>query len=150
MSKPGVASHVGVSIGTEAKPPFAVLPDPATVFAKRSARFLSLSDGQILGPYLSFLGGLVAIQHRLQDGLPPAALPPADALARAREFGMPPLDRNRFVPDRAYAQTEDRLLSLARDLATADTLGYRLADLTVFDLFPMTHHVESVAILERR
>jgi tRNA/tmRNA/rRNA uracil-C5-methylase (TrmA/RlmC/RlmD family) len=39
--------------------------------------------------------------------------------------------------------------SLARDLAYFGEFGYRLADLRAFDLFPMTHHVECVALLER-
>jgi tRNA/tmRNA/rRNA uracil-C5-methylase (TrmA/RlmC/RlmD family) len=38
--------------------------------------------------------------------------------------------------------------AMARDLATAAATGYRLASLRAFDLFPMTHHVECVAILE--
>ena len=37
--------------------------------------------------------------------------------------------------------------SLARDVATFGGLGYRLADLRAFDLFPMTAHVECVALL---
>lgn len=37
--------------------------------------------------------------------------------------------------------------ALARDLATARTLGYELSGLRAFDLFPMTHHVECVAVL---
>ncbi|WP_420810508.1 class I SAM-dependent RNA methyltransferase [Jiangella aurantiaca] len=37
--------------------------------------------------------------------------------------------------------------ALARDLATFAGLGYRLTGLRAFDLFPMTHHVECVAIL---
>lgn len=37
--------------------------------------------------------------------------------------------------------------ALARDLATFAGLGYRLARLRAFDLFPMTHHVECVALL---
>jgi len=40
--------------------------------------------------------------------------------------------------------------ALARDIATFDALGYRLADLRAYALFPMTHHVECVALLERR
>lgn len=35
--------------------------------------------------------------------------------------------------------------ALARDVAVAARLGYRLDHLTAFDTFPMTHHVESVA-----
>jgi len=38
--------------------------------------------------------------------------------------------------------------ALARDVATFRVLGYRLASLRAFDLFPMTHHVECVALLE--
>jgi tRNA/tmRNA/rRNA uracil-C5-methylase (TrmA/RlmC/RlmD family) len=39
--------------------------------------------------------------------------------------------------------------ALARDLATFDTLGYTLDSLRAFALFPMTHHVECVAVLVR-
>lgn len=35
--------------------------------------------------------------------------------------------------------------ALARDVATAAALGYRLGGLRAFQLFPMTHHVECVA-----
>ncbi|MGO1384023.1 MAG: class I SAM-dependent RNA methyltransferase [Arachnia sp.] len=37
--------------------------------------------------------------------------------------------------------------ALARDLATFSDLGYSPDDISAFDLFPMTHHVECVAIL---
>jgi tRNA/tmRNA/rRNA uracil-C5-methylase (TrmA/RlmC/RlmD family) len=37
--------------------------------------------------------------------------------------------------------------ALARDLATFAGHGYQLADLRAFDAFPMTHHVECVALL---
>ena len=37
--------------------------------------------------------------------------------------------------------------ALARDLATFGDRGYRLDGLRAFDLFPMTHHVECVAVL---
>ncbi|QXG76559.1 class I SAM-dependent RNA methyltransferase [Modestobacter sp. L9-4] len=37
--------------------------------------------------------------------------------------------------------------SLARDVAAFATAGYRLADLRAFDCFPMTAHVECVALL---
>ena len=37
--------------------------------------------------------------------------------------------------------------ALARDLAYAAELGYELADLTAYDAFPMTHHVECLAVL---
>ncbi|WP_425956965.1 class I SAM-dependent RNA methyltransferase [Xylanimonas sp. McL0601] len=39
--------------------------------------------------------------------------------------------------------------ALARDVAYFADRGYGLAGLRAFDLFPMTHHVEAVAVLER-
>ncbi|MFC0625389.1 class I SAM-dependent RNA methyltransferase [Kribbella deserti] len=38
--------------------------------------------------------------------------------------------------------------ALARDLKTFGALGYGIASLRAFDLFPMTHHIECVAVLE--
>lgn len=40
--------------------------------------------------------------------------------------------------------------ALARDVATFAELGYGLTDLQAYALFPMTHHVECVALLEPR
>lgn len=39
--------------------------------------------------------------------------------------------------------------TLARDLAVAEKAGWQVVDLRAFDLFPHTHHVESVTVLER-
>jgi tRNA/tmRNA/rRNA uracil-C5-methylase (TrmA/RlmC/RlmD family) len=39
--------------------------------------------------------------------------------------------------------------ALARDLATFAELGYTLRELRAFDLFPMTHHVECVALITK-
>ncbi|MFC6706451.1 hypothetical protein [Flexivirga alba] len=38
--------------------------------------------------------------------------------------------------------------ALARDLAYAAESGYRVVSVRAFDAFPMTHHIECVAILE--
>jgi tRNA/tmRNA/rRNA uracil-C5-methylase (TrmA/RlmC/RlmD family) len=48
---------------------------------------------------------------------------------------------------RAVAYVACDPAALARDLATAADLGYRAAAITAYDLFPMTHHVECVAVL---
>jgi len=48
---------------------------------------------------------------------------------------------------RAIAYVACDPAALARDLATAAGLGYRADPITAYDLFPMTHHVECVAIL---
>lgn len=54
----------------------------------------------------------------------------------------------RLAP-RAVAYVACDPAALARDVATFATGGYRLAQLRAFDLFPQTHHVECVALLER-
>lgn len=39
--------------------------------------------------------------------------------------------------------------SLARDVATLISLGYKVSDIHAFDIYPMTHHVETVCLLTR-
>jgi tRNA/tmRNA/rRNA uracil-C5-methylase (TrmA/RlmC/RlmD family) len=50
---------------------------------------------------------------------------------------------------RAVAYVACDPAALARDLATFAELGYALRELRAFDLFPMTSHVEGVALLEK-
>ncbi|MFZ1288170.1 MAG: methyltransferase, partial [Candidatus Phosphoribacter sp.] len=50
---------------------------------------------------------------------------------------------------RAIAYVACDPAALARDLAYARDGGYVLADLTAYDLFPMTQHVECVALLTK-
>jgi tRNA/tmRNA/rRNA uracil-C5-methylase (TrmA/RlmC/RlmD family) len=51
---------------------------------------------------------------------------------------------------RAVAYVACDPVALGRDLAAAATSGYELVSLRAFDLFPMTHHVECVALLAPR
>ncbi len=50
---------------------------------------------------------------------------------------------------RAVAYVACEPASLARDVAIFAEHGYTLQSLRAFDLFPMTHHVECVAVLEK-
>ncbi len=50
---------------------------------------------------------------------------------------------------RAIAYVACDPAALARDVRTFTDAGYQLGSLRAFDLFPQTHHVECVAILER-
>ena len=50
---------------------------------------------------------------------------------------------------RAVAYVACDPAALARDIAIFAEHGYGLRQLRAFDLFPMTHHVECVALLER-
>jgi FdhE protein len=47
-------------------------------------------------------------------------MPDSDVSARAREHGMPPLDRSRFIMDEALDATLHRLLSLAAEIKMPD------------------------------
>jgi tRNA/tmRNA/rRNA uracil-C5-methylase (TrmA/RlmC/RlmD family) len=50
---------------------------------------------------------------------------------------------------RAVAYVACDPAALARDVAIFAEHGYRLEQLRAFDLFPMTHHVECVALLTK-
>ena len=113
MSSVGAPTHEPIPIGEIAKPPFARLPDPETLFKVRAGRFRTLSEGHALAPYLRFLAALSDAQHQLQDGLAAPDMPGEETRERSRAFGMPPLDRNAFNADAAFAPTLERLLALA-------------------------------------
>ncbi len=86
------------NIGEEAKPPYAVLPDPSALFLYRSKRARSLAPGHVLEPYLNFVADLTEAQHETQADLPPPAPPSPAQVQRALEYGMPPLSRVTFEP----------------------------------------------------
>jgi FdhE protein len=127
MSQIATPQHDPISIGDVAKPPFARLPDPSTMFARRAARFRSLAAASTLESYLIFLADLSDVQHRLQDGLAEEADIPADAGVRAQQFAMPPLDRSRFKPDSTFDETWRRLLTACERVAMPDSAGLALA-----------------------
>lgn len=83
-----------------------------------------------------------------------------------RDLGRPPVDAVVLDPPRVGAgrQVVDAVTALAprtvvyvacdpaalaRDLGYLTAAGYTVADLRGYDLFPMTHHVEAVAVLTR-
>ncbi len=92
------------------------------------------------------------LQRRIDADLV-AALAPADIVvldpprAGAGAAVMGALGELRPAPRRvAYVACDPA--SLARDLRAACAGGWRLAELRAFDLFPMTEHVEMLAVLE--
>lgn len=100
-------------LGAIPQPPFAILPDPARVFARRAERLEFLAGASLLAPYLRFLAALARVQARLAVALPPPAPVPAARAALAREGGMPPLDRMALAADPALSETLDALLAEA-------------------------------------
>src|SRR5262249_4274637 len=133
MTQVGAPRHDPIPIGDAAAPPFVRLPDPRLLFQRRGERFRALAGDHELKPYLLFLADLSAVQHDIQDGLPPVEMPAPDALARAREHAMPPLDRGRFPADPACDATFERVFAscgacLMPDAASAALHRVRAAD----------------------
>ncbi len=105
------------AIGDVSTPPFAVLPDPATLFQVRAARLRTYASVSPLKPYLDFVAGLVDAQHEIVNALPPVEMPDGAALARAASFGMPPLDRSRTTLDVTLEATLDAMFDAAARVA---------------------------------
>lgn len=128
----------------------------------------------VVAPAVGETGSVVSVEgvarasalaeQNLAD-LPQASAECADATAWVRGQQQRP-DRVIVDPPRAGLGTElmelladvtrERIVyvscepsTLARDLATAECCGWEVEDLRAIDLFPHTHHVESVTMLRR-
>jgi FdhE protein len=133
MTQVGTPKHEPIPIGEVAKPPFVRLPDPLAMFGRRTQRLKALADGHELRSYLLLLAELSEAQHRLQDGLPDVEPPSADALARSRQFGMPPLDRLRFTPDTAMDAAWKQILAMADGISMPDAARLALGRVKAAD-----------------
>lgn len=145
MSGVGAPRHEPIPIGEIAEPPLVRLPDPTSLFQNRAKRFRTLAQGHQLAPYLRFVGDLSEAQHALQDGLPAPDMPAEDIRERAREFGMPPLDRNAFKPDAAFDIALERLFSLASGIDMPTEARTALARTAGADA--VTRHAMARAVL---
>ena len=110
MSEIGAPKTGVMNIGEEAKPPFAVLPEPSSLFLTRSNRLAALAAGNELAPYLKFLSLLTRAQHDALEELPLPALPGFEIMGQALEHGMPPVSRELYVPDDVVDLTIERVL----------------------------------------
>jgi FdhE protein len=144
MTQVGPTQFDPIAIGEVAKPPFARLPDPASMFGRRAERLRALADGHELRSYLLFLADICDVQHRVQPGLPNTELPTADAIVRAREFKMPPLDRISVRRDSAAGATLQRLFTLAGDIAMPDDARAALEGVLAGDAEAMAAMVGAV------
>jgi FdhE protein len=129
MSQRGGPPGAPIPIGDAVVAAFARLPDPAHLFRERAERFRTLATGHDLGPYLLFLAAVAEVQSRLQGELLSPDWPAPDAVERAYGFGMPPLDRDAFRPDAAFAAVLSRLLAGLRDVAMPELARQALAGL---------------------
>lgn len=97
-------------LGAIPQPPFALLPDPPRIFARRAERWEFLARESRLAPYLRFLAELARLQARLAAELPPVSPVPRAQADRAREAVLPPIDRIALAADPGLAATLDALL----------------------------------------
>lgn len=114
----GMVPAEPMSIGEVADPPFAVLPKPKQLFARRADRLSTLAAGHQLESYLRFLAEICRAQHEVQASLPPAPLPPPERLAQAAANGLPPLALGVLASDDVAERTFSTLLEAlaAREL----------------------------------
>ncbi|WP_374548129.1 formate dehydrogenase accessory protein FdhE, partial [Rhodoblastus sp.] len=116
-------------VGEICAPPFAVLPDPAQVFARRAERLRTLAEGHALAPFLIFLSRLVDIQH--QGLAEPAPQIDRASVERAIAHGMPALSKNMLVDDDDFSRVLDQFLRRAvtveAPLAAAQALARVMA-----------------------
>jgi len=96
---------------------------------------IELHQGDV-GAVLGTLGAWDAVDAIVLD-------PPRVGAGRDVVRAMAALDPDRIV----YVACDPA--ALARDVAYLGAEGYQLQDLRGLDLFPMTHHVEAVAVLAR-
>ena len=135
------------------------------LFSRSAARAVG-ADGTVVSVEGSGRASALAAQN-LAD-LPQARAEEGDCLGWVRaELGRRGASVDRVVldPPRAGAGAElmgalcgavrTRIVyvscepsTLARDLRTAEDAGWRIADLRAFDLFPHTHHIETVVVLD--
>ena len=126
----GLGAPQGLTnIGEEAKPPFAVLPDPSTLFLNRSKRLRTLAPGHILESYLNFAGDVTEAQHATQATLPAAILPAGSEIQQALDRGIPPLSRPAFEPGEAGELTLRRLLESLRQTDMPQEAGVAIESL---------------------
>lgn len=123
------AGHDAVPIGDVAAPPFARAPDSGTLFRDRAARLRQAAQGHPLAPYLDFVAGLAEAQDGIARDLPAPTLPDADSLARAKEFGMPALDRPALLAAGTLLPTLRRFFAAASALEMPDAARHALATL---------------------
>lgn len=138
---PGFAA----GLGELAQPPFAVLPNPASVFARRSARFAALAPGHDLRPYLEFLSKLCAAQAACVSDVPAPVLPDAATLDVAHAHNLPPISFAKLDLDAIADQTLAKIAGAIVDVDT--TPASRAAAQRVLDATPDQRRAMMRAVL---
>ncbi len=114
---------------------------PAVINARRNLRSLDISrvDARI-GDVGAVLGNVPS--HLAHPDI--VVLDPPRAGARKKVC-----ERVAAANPKAIIYVACDPTSLARDTATLDAAGYTLRNLSAYDIYPMTHHVESLAVFTK-
>lgn len=145
---PGAVPAAPMDVGEIANPPFAVLPDPTTLFRRRSSRFATLAPGHEIGGFLQFLAALTAAQDEVQSTLPQVQMPSPERMVAAYEHKMPPLSFAQVDLDDVAELT---LLAIVERLLTGDlTSASRAAATAVKSATPAARREMMLAVLMDR
>ena len=96
------------------KPPFLRLPDRATVFTRRAARFAALAGAHAMADYLAFMGQLAQAQQAALEDFQPVSLPSATQLQLCREHHLPPLGAQGWPRDAAWRDALRAVLAIIK------------------------------------
>ena len=108
-------------LATAIEPRRVIAPAADSLFAKRALRFEQLAEGHALGDWLRFLSRLCQAQHAAIRDIGIVALPSAATIARAREFGMPPMPAQSWARGPAWRAVLRRLTEELADAAPASS-----------------------------
>ena len=123
---------------------------PALDLARRDAGDGAMGTGAPFSNLRFFAGDALALARAFaRESGPGARRFGAVLLDPPREGarGLGPALRDLGVPRAVYVSCDPA--TLARDLRACVDVGYRITAVQPVDMFPQTHHVEAVALLER-
>ncbi len=89
MTATGKPDFAPIDIGEVASPAFARVPNPATLFATRAARFKDLAEGHHMEAFLAFVADVAEAQRQIAASLSDPPQPDADGIKAAMEASQP-------------------------------------------------------------
>lgn len=137
------AGTIGLSMAHRAKRVYGVEIVPQAVEdAKFNAKMNGIENAEF------YCGDAAALAERLHDDGVQADVIVVDPPRKGLSEGLPHIIAADFAPERVVYVSCDPS-TLARDCAAFAREGYRVAAVTPVDLFPRTHHVECVSLLQK-
>lgn len=108
-----MTSDFGRLNGPSTEPPAVRVPNEATIFSARAARFEALAANHSFSGWLRLLGSVSGAQHLALQSFAEVGLPSSADLARAASHAMPPLAAQSWPRDPAWRVALPLLLDTA-------------------------------------